>query len=481
MSQCTLYWHDYETFGTDPRRDRPAQFAGIRTDQELNVISDPLVIYCKPANDMLPQPEACLVTGITPQKALKEGVCEADFIKQIHQEFSNPATCVVGYNNIRFDDEVTRNALYRNFFDPYSREWKHGNSRWDIIDMVRLTRALRPEGLEWPNDKDGKPSFRLDQLTIANGIMHDAAHDALSDVYASIALARLIKQKQPRLYQYSFQQRGKLAVSGLLNIGAFSPVLHVSGKYSAKQGCIAMVVPLAQHPTNKNGVIVYNLSIDPTPLLELSSNEIRELLYVRTQDLPEGVDRMPLKIVHINKCPVIVPINTMTQENGKRLGIDLDLCYRHLERIKNALGLAAKIQETFIDQYKANDTDPDLMLYSGGFFSDSDRAVIEQIRLLSSSDLSQIKPVFQDRRLAEMLFRYRARNYPKSLAVEETERWEKYRQLRLTKAGEGGSIVYDEFKAQIAKLRQNSELIQVKRDILTDVETYGLSVVNQSI
>ncbi|MFT7661707.1 MAG: exodeoxyribonuclease-1, partial [Gammaproteobacteria bacterium] len=198
----TFYWHDYETFGVDPSKDRPSQFAGLRTDEDLNPVGEPLVIYCQPQKDILPAPQACLITGITPQLAMEKGLLEPQFIEAIHRQLSVPGTCGVGYNSIRFDDEVTRYALYRNFFDPYQREWKNGNSRWDIMDMLRLTRALRPEGIEWPDHEPGRPSFKLEHLTAANGLAHEAAHDALSDVTATIAVAKLVKDKQPRLFDY---------------------------------------------------------------------------------------------------------------------------------------------------------------------------------------------------------------------------------------------------------------------------------------
>ena len=190
----TYYWHDYETFGIDPQRDRPVQFAGLRTDENFNIIDEPLVIFCKPTSDYLPNPDACLITGISPQLAYQKGVCEAEFIAQINKQMAQPHTCTLGYNTLRFDDEVTRHCLYRNFYDPYAREWQNGNSRWDMIDVVRAARALRPEGIHWPVDEQGIANIRLDQLTIANNIAHEAAHDALSDVYATINVAKLIKQ-----------------------------------------------------------------------------------------------------------------------------------------------------------------------------------------------------------------------------------------------------------------------------------------------
>ena len=228
----SFYWHDYETWGTDPRRDRAVQFAGIRTDLDFNIIDKPLMIYARPADDFLPQPEACMVTGITPQLAMEEGLPEADFFALINQQLSQSNTCALGYNSIRFDDEFTRYGLYRNFFDPYAREWQNGNSRWDIIDMVRLMRALRPDGINWPTNEEGVTSFRLEALTAANDIAHEGAHDALMDVKATIELAKLVKQKQPRLFDYVFNNRDKHKLAQQLNVRQQQPVLHVKNLWT---------------------------------------------------------------------------------------------------------------------------------------------------------------------------------------------------------------------------------------------------------
>ena len=316
----SIYWYDYETFGIDPRLDRLSQFAGIRTDEDLNIISDPLTLYCKPADDCLPDPHACMVTGITPQKALADGVNEAEFITAIHAEFSKAGTCIAGFNNIRFDDEFTRNTLYRNFFNPYAHEWQNGNSRWDIIDTVRLTRALRPEGINWP-EQDGRPSIRLELLTAENNIAHEAAHDAMSDVYATIAVAKLIKQKQPRLYHYIYSMRKKAEVSKQINLRTRDALLHVSSRYAAERGAIAMVMPICQHPVNKNGIIVYDLNVHPEAFFDTDSDELAARLYTPAAELPEGVQRVPLKQIHINKCPVVAPQKTMDSATAERLQI----------------------------------------------------------------------------------------------------------------------------------------------------------------
>lgn len=469
----TLYWHDYETFGVDPRRDRPAQFAGIRTDLELNIIGEPLSHYCLPSDDFLPQPEACLITGITPQLALAKGVPEAEFIARIHQEFSQPQTCIVGYNNIRFDDEVTRFTLYRNFFDAYAHEWQNGNSRWDIIDMVRLTHALRPEGLQWPQHEDGKPSFRLDQLTLANGIEHGSAHDALSDVKATIAVAKLIKAHQPRLYDFVFSHRSKHKVMELLRFDHTIPVLHVSSMYPVELGCIAPVIPLAMHPKNKNEVLVYDLRVDPEPFLTLDIAMVQQRLFTRTEDLPEGCARLPVKSIHINKCPVIVPVNTLTPEVAEKWKINIQVVQKHQQTILNAQEFIQVLQAAYGDRQFEASHDPDLMLYEGGFFSNSDRERIASVRDTRPELLADLQLPFEDKRLPDMLFRYRARNYPQTLNEEEQQEWWGFRHDRLFGNTDNSGLTINEYQKKIIELRESTELISNGKNILDALEDYG--------
>lgn len=472
----TFYWHDYETFGTDPQRDRPVQFAGLRTDLDFNVIGEPLVVYCKPSADCLPNPDSCLITDITPQLAEQKGVCEAEFIRQIHRQFAQPNTCTLGYNNLRFDDEVTRNCLYRNFYDPYAREWQNGNSRWDIIDVIRAARALRPEGIQWPVNEEGRPSLRLDQLTIANGIAHEAAHDALSDVYATIAMARLVRQAQPKLYQFLMQHRVKAKVLELLQLGSFKPVVHISGKYTAVNLCLAIVLPICKHPANTNGIIVYDLSVDPEPMLSLSIEDIQQRLFIAADDLPEGTTRIPLKTVHINKCPVLAPVSVIKPVDAQRLAIDLALCRVNIEKIKAAKGLAEKLAAVFSGHtYSEQDSDPDLAIYSGGFFSEADRQKMAKIRVTSAEQLAEMKLNFTDPRLPEMLFRYRARNYPETLSADEKLRWNEFCLNRLAGRQAGASITLDPYFARLRELRNNES---VNRDIIKALEAYALKLNN---
>jgi exodeoxyribonuclease-1 len=474
----TFYWHDYETFGADPSRDRPVQFAGLRTDADLNVIGEPLVIFARPANDFLPHPQACLITGISPQQALAEGLPESEFIREIHQQLAQPGTCGVGYNSLRFDDEVTRYTLYRNFYDPYAREWQNGNSRWDIIDMVRATNALRPEGIEWPLREDGLPSFRLEQLTAANGISHEAAHDALSDVHATIALARLVKQRQPRLYDYVLNNRDKRSVQALLDIDAMKPVLHVSGMFGAQRHNIALIVPLALHPVNRNEVICFDLSADPHSLFDLDAQQIQELLYTRTEDLPEGMARPGLKSVHINRCPILVTARMADPATAERLGISGEQCRKHLaalreHRGRDAKGFTDKLQAVYGGRSFEEVTDPDRMLYGGGFFSARDKRVMDQVREESPQELASASFVFEDKRLPEMLFRYRARNFPDSLSAQELAQWEEYRFQRLTDPEAGASICLEQYQALIETLVGSGELSLEQCELMQQLLEYS--------
>ncbi|PXX16513.1 exodeoxyribonuclease I subunit C [Nitrosomonas ureae] len=475
----TFYWHDYETFGADPRRDRPAQFAGIRTDVALNEIGEPLMIYCKPARDFLPHPEACLLTGITPQLADAQGLAEPEFIARIHAELAQPGTCGVGYNSLRFDDEVTRFTLYRNFYDPYAREWQHRNSRWDIIDLVRMTYALRPAGITWPQHEDGQPSFKLEDLVAANGIWHESAHDALSDVRVTIALARLLRAQQPRLFDWLLQLRDKHKAAAQLNLITRNPVLHTTRMYPAKTGCTSLVMPLIVEPGNNNSVLVYDLRHDPEMFLPLNADDLARLLFTRNDDLPEGMQRLPVKSIKINKCPALAPRNTLDDEAAERIALDLDLCHRHWQTLCAMPDFFQRVATAYTSRTFESTGDVGVALYDG-FLNNADAASLEQIRAASPKQLGEMQFNFHDKRLPELLFRYRARNWPETLKPAEAERWELMRLQRLTQADGGGSITFDEFSTLIALLREARNTDKQAEQILNAVEDWGHDLLRPS-
>jgi exodeoxyribonuclease-1 len=469
----SIFWYDFETFGANPVWDRPSQFAGIRTDLDLNILEEPENFYCRQSDDYLPHPIACLITGISPQTCQQKGMVEAAFIKRINDIFSVPGTCAAGYNSIRFDDEVTRNTLYRNFYDPYQREWQNGNSRWDILDMMRCAYALRPEGINWPKGEDGKVSFKLEKLSAANGIVHENAHDALSDVYATIGLAKLIKDKQPKLYQHLFNLRRKDMAASQLDTVNKRPVLHISGMFGVDKGCAAMMVPLAIDAVNKNAIICFDLMSDPAPLFELSVEQIQQRLFTPKDKMPEGMERLPLKSIHVNKCPVVLPGKMVDANIATRWGFDGAKMRENLHLIKNGQDLTQKLQAVMTRQFDAP-TDPDAMIYSGGFFNQSDKAAMTQIRDSHPEALADLDLAFQDRRLEEMLFRYRARNYPETLQGDENERWEEYRKQKLLGPQTGPALNYQAFSAALNDAA-NSAPVE-KHELLQELATYAESI-----
>jgi len=468
----TFFWHDYETFGADPWRDRPVQFAGIRTTMELEVVGEPVMFFGKPPHEMPPHPEACLITGITPQQAEREGVIEADFAARVHEQLAQPGTCGVGYNSLRFDDEVSRQLFYRNMFEPYGREWENGNSRWDLIDLVRMCQALRPEGIEWPRREDGTPSFKLEHLAAANHLKQERAHDALSDVYALIDLARLIRVRQPRLWDWYFGLRRKQRVFEMLDVAAMTPVVHVSSRYPASRHCLAVVAPLAAHPSRPAEVIVYDLSSDPSDLLALNDEEIADRVFTARADLPAGIERIPLRTVRVNRAPALAPLSTLKGVDLERLQIDLDQVQAHRDMLASAEGLAAKLRRVF---QRAADlpppADPELGIY-GGFLPDADKRLLADIRATPPEQLGQRAFPFRDARYPELLFRYRARNWPETLNLDEQARWQAFCRDRLTRPTPLTNLTLDDYVARIAALRaENTD--QHKLGILDQLQAWG--------
>jgi len=456
----SFLWHDYETFGANPMADRPAQFAALRTDPDLNPIDDPVTWYCAPSDDVLPHPMACLVTGITPQEAKLKGIIETEFAGRILDEMSQPGTCSAGYNSIRFDDTVTRNLLYRNFRDPYEREYRNGNSRWDLIDLARMCYALRPEGIEWPMHEPGKPSFRLEDLCRANGIAHEGAHDALVDVRATIDLARRLKEAQPKLFQWALQMRENEQVEKLLDTVEPTPVLHTSSRIPAIRGCTAMVLPLAVMPNRPKSVIAFDLAADPAPLFSEPADVIRDLVFTPADDLPEEMERLPLKMIHGNHVPMLAPIGTLAGIDTDRIHMDPELCKKHARLLLGALqAVREKVIEVFATPYEGSpdSSDPDRMLYSGGFFSAADKHLMKKILLVPPAQLGSHLWSFQDSRLPLMLFRYRARNHPDTLSMEESRLWERDRRLRLVETNDPDYFTVATFRLAMNELREQKK------------------------
>jgi len=427
MGKKTFYFYDLETSGVHSRTSRIMQFAGQRTDMDLNPVGEAHNFLIKLSDDVLAEPDAVLITGITPQKTWSEGISEEEFCRIFEKEISTPNTIFVGFNNIRFDDEFMRFLFWRNFRDAYEWQWKDGRSRWDILDVSRMTRALRPEGIKWPFDSSGKASNRLELLTKINKLNHEDAHDALSDVNATISVAKLIKEHQPKLFDYLFKMRDKKAVKQFISTG--QPFLYSSGKYSASFEKTTVVSVIAPHP-DKQGVLVFDLRNDPDSFVKKSPEELASIW--RYNPDPEAL-RLPIKSLKFNRCPAISPLGVLDDKSAKRLSINLKEIEENRIKLVN--------QEAFIDKlYKAleilnkdrnqeqlfvDTSTVDMQLYDD-FVSDKDKMISNRLVHSQPNNLTDFVGQFRDERLKTLVPLYKARNYPKSLGDEEKRAWEKH-------------------------------------------------------
>ncbi len=434
MNQPSYFFYDYETFGLHRSLDRVAQFGGIRTDLDFNIIEEPINLYCQQSEDYCPSPQAILVTGITPEICNERGIPEAQFAHRIHREFSRPNTTILGYNSIRFDDEVTRALFYRNLINPYAYSYENGNSRWDLIDLTRATYALRPEGIEWPMDESGKASLKLENLTQANRLPHGAAHDALSDVYATIALAKLLREKQPRLFEYALKLRHKWGVEAMIDFHQSTPILHISGMFGADRFYLAPITPFMAHPTNRNGIITIDLEGEIDLLFNHSAEELHSLLYTPTAELDGGA-RPPLKLLHLNRAPIIAPLNVLKYaptEHWARLDL-AEIGEKHRKILAHRKVLEQKLTTLYkiAGNYPKNgDVESalyeqfiDFKLYN---FFETYRNTAPELR----AELTP--PPHNDWRIEPLLFNYRAKNFPQTLSAEEKQYWQEYAKERHT-------------------------------------------------
>lgn len=407
------------------------QFAGQRTNIELQPIGEPVNILVQLNDDTLPSPGALMVTGITPQKTVEEGYTEAEFARMVTEELFTPDTIIVGFNSVRFDDEFMRHLLWRNFHDPYEWAWKDGRSRWDMLDVVRMTRALRPEGVEWPVDDKGEPTNRLELITKANGISHENAHDALSDVNALIAVTKLIKEKQPQLFAYLLKLRDKKAVQALVNLEEKKPFVYTSGRYDKEFAKTTVAFPLA--PAPHGNVLVYDLRYDPTPFMKLSGDELAARLFASWEERQaDDFVPVPVKQLQYNRCPAVAPLGVLEQADGwVKVGLDAATVKKHQDILLAHPDFAERLRTAFEGRPEfAPATDPEAQLYDG-FLSDGDRAHVAAVRNADAKQLADFHPAFQDERLSGLLLHYKARNFPRSLSETELAEWEVWRAERL--------------------------------------------------
>jgi len=322
--------------------------------------------------------------------------------------------------------------FWRNFYDPYEWSWKEGRSRWDILDAIRMTRALRPEGIEWPVDDKGVATNRLEQIAKVNYVDHTKAHDALSDVEALISVTKLIKNNQPQLYEYLLKMRDKNEIKKLVNLDYKQPFVYVSGRFDAEFNKATVAFPLT---SGKNSnVVIYDLRYDPTPFIELSQKELAKKLFATWEERQEDdFEKLPVKELQYNRAPAVAPLGVLSQSDGwKKISLDEPTVAKHKSILLAAPGFAENIRSLFENREEFKKSpDPEAQLYDG-FVPDIDKLRIEAVRNADERKLADFHPTFVDERLEPLLLHYKARNFPNSLSEEEVAVWEKWRSNKIT-------------------------------------------------
>lgn len=473
---ASFYFYDLETSGFNPREARIMQFAGQRTDMNLEPLGEPHNILIKMTDDVVPEPDAVLITGITPQQTLADGITEAAFLRLFEAQIAVPGTIFVGFNTVRFDDEFMRYLHYRNFYDPYEWQWKDGRARWDVLDVVRMTRALRPDGIEWPFAPDGSPTNRLELLTAVNKLDHFSAHDALSDVQATIAVARLIQQKQPALFEYLLKMRDKKEVKKLVEAG--QPFVYSSGKYPGEFQKTTVATFLGT-PQNTQGALVYDLRYDPQRFVEMTVDGLVEAWQYQKEPNPAS-PRLPVKLMQYNRCPAVAPLGVLDEAAQHRIGLKIPVVTSHVAVLRKHPDFAEKVSVAFEQMRTArqtrlipDDLDVDTQLYDG-FFADIDKTKMRVVRAAEPDELATLDISFKDERLRSLLPLYKARNYAATMTDEERVIWEQYRERKLLGGKQASRLA--RYFDRLAELANNPGLSAEKQYLLEELQLYGQSI-----
>ncbi len=452
----SFFFYDLETSGLNARTQRIMQFAGQRTNASLKPVGEPVNVLVKLSDDILPEPYAITVTGITPQSTLADGMSEPEFARLLDQQIFTPGTIAIGYNNVRFDDEFVRHTLWRNFHDPYEWAWSDDRGRWDMLDVVRMTRALRPDGVEWPFDDKGRATNRLELLAKVNNLLHTKAHDALSDVEALISLAKLLRQKQPKLFDYLLTMRTKNEVAKLVNLDAPQPFVYSSGRYGPEYQFTTVAYPIAPG-TRPNSVIVYDLRFEPTQFATASPQALASLLLADKQTrMQDGFTPLPVKELTYNKCPAVAPIGVLDDKSQERLHLSMDQIQNNLRALQHnpTFGEAVRTAYEMREPYDRS-TDVENQLYDS-FIPDKDKVQMNAVRNASAKDLADFHPNFVDERMSELLLRYKARWFPQILSDDEHATWEKYRTIKISAELPG----YLQTLAKLAETSKDTYLLE---------------------
>lgn len=385
----SFIFYDTETTGTHTAFDQILQFAAIYTDEELNEI-ERFEIRCRLLPNIVPSPGAMRVTRLkvsqltdTTLPSHYEMMCS---IRQKLLEWS-PST-FLGYNTIKFDENLLRQAFYQTLHPLYLTNTL-GNSRTDIMRIAQAASVYAPGALVIPNNADGKPNYKLDRLAPANGFEHEDAHEALSDVEATLHIAKLILKRSPDVWSAFMRFSTKAAVADYAsNEQAFCLTeFYYGDAYSW------LVAPLGASAMNSSEFYVYNLGVDPNSLSSLKNTE----LIARLNTLPK-----PVRTIRTNAAPMIFSLDDAPHSaSGKSLSQEeLD---RRVSILEADLALKKRLITVFEQTKQEWPASPHVeeQIYNG-FYQRDDEELREAFHTVDWTKRKELVERFEDQRLKKL-------------------------------------------------------------------------------
>ena len=380
-----VFW-DTETTGISTSFDQILQFAAVKTDAEFNEL-DRIELRCRLHPHVAPNPGALRVTGMSIEQITDPALpCHYDMVRQVRARFLEWSPAIfIGYNSIKFDEELFRKALFRTLHSPYLTNTS-GNGRADAMNLVQAAAALQPGCLEVPTGDNGKSVFKLDRLAPANGFDYSNAHDAMADVLATVHLARCVSERAPEVFSRFVRFAMKSSVAAFLE--EEDAVLLTEYYFSRPYHFV--VAPFGSDPDNPAKVYCLDLKHDLDWVASLPPDQ----LAVWVNRSPK-----PVRSIRTNAPPALAAIDEVAEdifgplspdliaERARRLRDDPDLC----DRIMDAVMASAVAYE-----------DPahvEEQLYSGGFVQPADQALIDRFHEVPWSDRPALVDQMQDPRL----------------------------------------------------------------------------------
>jgi len=407
----TYLFYDTETTGLSRCFDQVVQFAAIRTDARFRELErQELLIRLRP--DVVPAPRAFLTHRI-PLQRCQQGVTESEGIATIHRLLNEPGTTSLGYNTLGFDDELLRFSFYRNLLNPYSHQHANGCGRMDLYPMTVAYYLFDKSDLTWPQSND-TASFKLEALSLANHLAEGQAHDAMTDVEATLELARRLAKEQPvwhYLAGYSSRQQSAQRISKLPPWPSGAPSDHgadrlgllIDGRFGAAANFITPVLGLGRHHHYRNQTRW--LRLDQPELTAATVESIADSAWVVT--IKPGEPGLLLPWLGRYQHLLTEPRTTLCQQNLARLAAEPGL----LQAIRQH-----NLEFTWPD---IPGLDLDAALYQAGFFSDQELTLGAELRAAPAAEKSAIAAQFptpNSRLLAQLLV---ARNYPEVASSDD--------------------------------------------------------------